>query len=150
MKIAGKASVVTVAVVCAVVLGVVALLFLGSGQQPETVATEFMSDLARGDVKGLTDLSYVQGMSPDELAKKWDFAVHEAGKYYTFSYQILETSRQDSESAAIKMQVKRHLEHPGLYVDTYELPLVKTAQTGGKWKVDVRELDHDIFPAIPR
>lgn len=124
---------------------IIALFFLG-GRSASSVAAEFMSALGKHDVAKLTELSYMDGSTPEEVRKKWEYTVQVA-PYYRFRWQFLGESNPTPDSAAVRLWVWRDAQSPATYEEKFEIPLVKI---DGNWKVDVRGLNRLMFPALPR
>ncbi|AIE86150.1 hypothetical protein [Fimbriimonas ginsengisoli] len=125
---------------------VIAVFFFGR-ESLTTVGARFMNALAHGDVDTLTKMSYVGNKPPEEMRKDWEFAVNTAGKYYNFSWKITSSAQADATNASIRLQVIRNLTNPGSYEENYQLPLIKV---GDEWKVDVRGINREMYPALPR
>jgi hypothetical protein len=81
------------------------------------------------------------------MRKKWDFAVNRAGKYYLFTYKITSARQIDENNAQVTMQFTKDAGDPSSYDAKYEIPLVKV---GNEWKVDVKAISRELYPAIPR
>jgi hypothetical protein len=123
MKLAGRVSVLAVLAIFAVIVGGAVIVLLTTGESPESAATSFLSALAKGDINELTNLSYMANQSPEEVKKKWDFAENVAGPYYRFAYRVTGSNQADANDAV---------------------------KVGDKWKVDVRSVNIELFPALPR
>lgn len=130
-----------------VVVAIVAAVFFLSKESLTTVGARFMNALAHGDVDTLTKLSYIGNESPDEIRKQWDYAVNKTGKYYNFSFQITGESQPDKNSGAVRMQVMRDLDNPSSYPENFQLPMIKV---GDEWKVDVKGINREMYPGLPR
>jgi hypothetical protein len=133
-----------------IVFGVVAAamaVFMNASEQPDTVAVKFLNALGTGNVDELTRLSYMDKVPPEEIRKKWDFTVHVAGPYYRFRYVITSGVMNDAETAAVRLDFYRNALSSQTYSDQYELPLVKI---GNQWKVDVRGLNREMYPGLPK
>lgn len=146
MKLAGRVSILTLVVCAAVLVGGAIVLLLTVGDSPETAAQEFLSALAKGDVDSLTKLSYMGDEKAEQVKSEWTFAV-DAGKYYRFAYQMLGSNQSDPKDAAVQIKIIRNLGKPASYDENKELPMVKF---GGQWLVDVRSMDNELYPALPR
>ena len=145
-KQAGRASVLTILVVAAVLLGGIVMLFARVGDSPETAAQNFMTALAKGDLDSLTKLSFLENQTPEQIRKQWDFAENTAGKYYRFTYAISGSSQPDPTDATVSMQFEKNAGDPAAYPEAVTIPLVKVGQ---EWKVDVAAMDRTLFPALP-
>lgn len=145
MNRSGRASWVLIAGLVGVGL-VIAILFLG-GESPTAAAGKFMTALSKGDVRTLTDLSYLSGENKDQIERQWDYAVNVAGPYYRFKYSIRSERIVDSNDAAVSLSVWRNYFSGISYDEKFELPMIKQE---GKWLVDVRGINREMFPALPR
>lgn len=145
MKQSGRASLMTIAAIVAVLL-VVGLMFLGK-ESVTSVGDRFLKALYFGDVETLTKMSYLGNDTEDQMRKKWDFAVNRAGKYYLFAYRITGGKQVSDDTAQVTMQFIKDAANPGSYEEKYEIPLVKV---GNEWKVDVKGMNRTIYPALPR
>jgi hypothetical protein len=141
MKRAGKVHFLVVAGIVGIVV-VVALLLSGQ-KSPMTAADEFMRALAKGDVDTLVAMSYTS-QPKDELREDWDFAVNKAGKYYQFMYKLKYMKQNDPNNAVVAMDLEKRSVG---YAENFQLSMVKDA---GEWKVDVRSISRNMFPALPR
>lgn len=133
-----------IGIFCALVF--LAVLMFGR-ESLSTVGTRFMTALGRGDVDTLTNMTYLGNSSKEEVRKQWDFAVNVAGKYYNFKYRITSAAANDEKSGAVNMQVIKNSEQPGSYEEVFQLPLVKV---NDEWKVDVKGISREMYPALPR
>src|SRR5690349_21210580 len=96
----GRISFVTIGGICSIAF--VVLLFVFTGQSPRGAASEFMSDLALGDVKGLTNLSVVHNDSKEEIERKWKLAM-DYGRNYIFTWSITAVN-QEGDTATVKLE----------------------------------------------
>ena len=124
----------------------VAFLLMFSKAGPEMVATRFMSALIEGNSDKLTELSYYQGGTKEELRDKWEFSTKVAGRYYVFAWNIKFSKQADDHTAGVAMEVIRNAQSPSSYPENFQLPLVKHE---GKWLVDVRSISREMYPALP-
>jgi hypothetical protein len=145
MKQSGRASFVTVLFVAAVLLVVALLAF--SRESIATIGGRFMTALEAGDVDTLTKMSYLGNESQADMRRQWEFSVNTAGKYYLFSYRIVASRQMDASNASVTMQVLRESNKEGSYEEKFELPLVKV---DNDWKVDVKGVSRELYPALPR
>src|SRR5436309_2575680 len=104
MKQAGRISFVLLAVIVAILVAGGVLVVMLAGEAPESVATQWMRALKRGDVDTLTKLSYMGSEPPAEVAKKWDFTVHTVNPYYQFMYGITGSKQLDQETASVQIE----------------------------------------------
>lgn len=126
-------------------IAIVGLFIFGKDSAGQT-ATEFMTALAKGNVDKLVDLSYYGTGSKEDLRRKWDFAVHRAAPHYVFSWKITNVVESDPKNAAATVMINRTYDAGG-YEEKYQLPMVLV---DGQWRVDVRAINHSMYPAIPR
>ncbi|MEZ0324482.1 MAG: hypothetical protein ACAH95_01125 [Fimbriimonas sp.] len=145
MKLSGRASLMTIVAVAAILL--VVGLFLFSKESLSSVATRFLQALDAGDVATLTKMSYLDKDTEEEMRKKWDFAVNKAGRFYRFRYEITAARQVSPDSAQVSMQFIKDALNPNAFPEKIDLPLVKV---GGEWKVDVKAMSRDMYPALPR
>lgn len=152
MRTAGRVNLLALGVITMVALMIAAFVF--AREEPGSVGAQFMSALAKHDVEKLVDLSYTGGSTPEEvsktkekLKKEWDFAVNTAGKYYTFAWRITASTKASDSHASVTCQVQRNVITGSSYDEKYELPL---EMEGGKWKVDVKGINAEMFPGLPR
>jgi hypothetical protein len=145
MKKAGRALVPVIFAVAVVVVGLLFLVLASSGTST-AVADDFLVALAKGDAKTLADLGYMEGTTPDQAQKMWEKTLARA-KYYRFAWRVKNTVQASPTNASVQMDVVRNVDTPGSFPDAYELPMVKI---DGKWKVDVRGISRQMYPALPR
>ena len=132
--------------------GVIAAVVLVGGfflakESVGTVGTRFMDALARGDVETLTKMSYIGDRPEAEIRKDWDFAVNNAGRHYRFAWKFLGSEQTGPEAGNVRLDIQRNLDKGGSYDEKFQLPLIKV---GDVWKIDVRSVSRDMFPALPR
>jgi hypothetical protein len=144
MRQSGRASIVTVLAIVSVLLVVLLLAF--SRESLTSVGGRFMDALQRGDVDTLTRMTYLGNKSEEQVRKEWDFTVNTAGRHYEFLYQILSARQSGSDSGVVRMHVIRNPRQGG-FEEVFNLPLVKV---GDDWKVDVRGINRDMYPGLPR
>lgn len=106
-----------------------------------------MDALARGDSKKLAQLSFIEGVSQQDLEKKWDATVQGASRYYRWGWRPHLATQASDSVAAVSFQVTRDWDLPGSYEEKFELPMLKR---DGQWKVDVRRIDRRMYPFLPR
>jgi hypothetical protein len=145
MKQSGRASIITIACLAAALLVLALLAF--SRESLSSIGGRFMTALQRGDVDTLTKMSYLGNESPEQMRAQWDRSVNKAGKYYIFTYRIVASRPEDANTASVTMQVTRDAMNPSSYEEKFELPLVRV---GDDWKVDVKALSRELYPALPR
>lgn len=145
MRTAGRVSLLLIAGIACVLLVVVP--FFLAGDSPTSAASRFMILLAKGDAEGLTDMSYLGGTPREEMLKQWDFTVHDAAPYYRFTWNIHRTDLPNANSANVAIGVQRNAGTSGEYEENFGLPMIKV---DGKWKVDVRGINREMYPDLPR
>jgi len=145
MHRSGRASWVLVAGLASIAL-VAAIFFLG-GEGPSAVANKFMKALARGDVNQLAALSTIGENSTEELKKKWEYAVNVAGPHYRFAYAIRSERQMSDDEAAVSIGVWRNYFSGIAYDEKFELPMIRK---DGKWLVEVRGINREMYPGLPR
>jgi len=129
-----------------VVIVAVGILFFGR-ESLTTVGGRFMGALAKGDVDTLTKMTYLGNKSQEDIRKQWDFACNKAAKYYNFRWKIVAAGQADEKSGSVRMQVVRSADNPSSYEENFQLPLIKV---GDEWKVDVKGISREMYPALPR
>lgn len=134
---------VLVAIVAAI--GGVIVVFMPSNSAAKS-ANDFMRALATDDRAALTSLTYWPDADSAELRKKWDHTM-EASKYYRFAYKIVNEKQATETQVGVTAMVMRNVMTGSSYEEKFELPMVLD---GGKWKVDVRGINREMFPALPR
>lgn len=144
MKRSGRASLVIVILVALV--AAVVVLFIMAGDSPSGVAGRFLTALAKGDTKTLTELTYMEGKTPDQIKEAWD-QTKAVTKYWQFQWKIQDSKDQDADNATVVLAWTKNSSSPSSYEEKYELPLLKR---DGKWKVDVRGISREMYPALPR
>lgn len=145
MRRAGRVNILAiVAAVCAI--AILGLFFMGR-ESLNSVGARFMTALAKHDVKTLSAMTFLDGSTPEEVEKQWDFAVNTAGKHYLFVWNITGATQATDTQGTVRMQVVRNAQSPSAFEEKFELPLVKV---DGQWKVDVRNISRELFPALPR
>lgn len=141
MKQAGRASILIIlAVVCAI--GITGLVIFSSAS-PKQIANDFMIALATGDVDNLLKIGYLGNDTETEAREKWEFATKVAGPYFRFKWRVGNMGQPDPESATVE-----------IFMDTgtgseekYELSLLRR---DGQWRVDVGEINRNMYPGLPR
>lgn len=144
MKRSGRTNIVVVVTV-ALVAAVLAL-FLLAGNSPSTIASKFLLALSKGDTKTLAENSFMEGLSLSETEERWA-KTYESSKYWVFAYQILDAKDQDANNATVRLDWIKGANSSSAYSEKYELPMVKK---DGQWKVDVRGMSREMYPALPR
>lgn len=134
-----------VLVAIAVAIGGVIVVFMPSNSAAKS-ANDFMRALATDDRDALTSLTYWPGADPAEIRKKWDHTM-EAGKYYRFAYKVVNEKQATDTQVGVTAMVMRNVMTGSSYEEKFEIPMVLE---GGKWKVDVRGINREMFPALPR
>ena len=125
----------------------IAAIFLFNKPSPANAAGEFMDALVRGDSAKLTELSYMQRDSKEDIRKKWDYVFETVAKHYRFQWMPVSSKELSDDSAAVVFFVEKDVGSPSAYAQKFELPMVKQ---DGKWLVDVRGISREMFPGLPR
>jgi len=147
MKRAGRISWVLLIGVVGILV-VVGILMVAQ-ESPTTAATRFMTALTKGDVKTLTELTYLDDATekdPAGIKKQWEFST-DVGKYYTFIWKITGETASGPDAASVKMTIIKNAASPAAYDEPCDLPMVKVK---GRWKVNVRSMWRELYPALPR
>lgn len=124
----------------------IVLLFFLSERSPEAAAQEFMIALAEKDVDTLTEMSYMENPAAP-LREQWDNAVNNRAKNYVFMWSWAGFRRDSADRAVGRIDIIEFQGPDPKERETVELPLILV---GGKWKVDLRSLTRNFFPALPR
>ena len=127
------------------IIGLVLALFVVRGNPGET-ATKFMDALARSDLETLVEVSYIPGTSEAQLREKWEKTLH-IGRNFAFTWQILSQTQNSDTSAVAFMTILPDLNNPQAFELKIQLPM---ELVDGEWKVDLRRVPRDIYPALPR
>ena len=123
------------------------LIVVLAGESPSTTGAKFMSALADGDVDKLTELSYLDSVSDEEMKKKWEYTTSVVGPRYVFQFSIEDSVLQSDDKAVVRMELTTDSDKNSAYADRFELELNKIK---GEWKVSVAALDRAIYPGLPR
>lgn len=142
-KQAGRISFVLLASILSLLL--VLVLFLFNGKNPATTATEFMSALAKGDIKTLSKLSIIKGKSEPEIEQAWA-KTFDYSKHYLFQWNIISTDAE-GDNANVHLQVTRNALRTNAFEENFGLVLYKK---DGDWKVDVLQINREMFPNLPQ
>lgn len=145
MRESGRASLIVIAGIACALL--VAGLFFFSGESPTAAAGDFMNALAKGDVDTLTERSYMPGNTKEQIREKWKFTMTEVAPYYRFAWHIRSQKITSDDQAAVNLQFMKDFGNPASYDEKFELPMVKR---DGKWLVEVRSIEREKFPGLPR
>jgi hypothetical protein len=129
-----------------VVVVMVAIVLIFSKQGPGAAGSQFMDALTMGDVDRLTALSDLGDTPKEEIHKEWEFATQVAAKHYSFSWSIT-SSNATGDTGSVQLSVYRNVASPGSYAENFQLPM---RLEDGQWKVDVRNVSSEMYPAIPR
>lgn len=141
----GKVNVVMLGGLLGVFL-IVGLAFF-SGESASVAATRFMSALASRDIDTLTATSYIEKAPPYDIRKQWEYCMKVANPNYSFEWNVLGEVQPDDKTASVRLDIKRESNSPASYFEKFGLPLVKI---DNKWLVDVRSIDRDMYPFLPR
>lgn len=141
MKQSGRASWIMIVALVSVLA--VTGMFLFAGESPQTACNRFFEHLAKGNVEGLVKDGYIEGMTPEEQKKKWDYAVNVAGPYFRFIWRIKNYVKANDTHAFVNLAITTQATD---YEETYRIPMVRV---DGRWRVDVRGMSRGIYPALP-
>lgn len=144
MHLAGKIS-ATLIVIVAFVIGLVAMS-LRPNESPTLAGAQFMAALAEGDAEALTELSYRDDLSKEEMLEMWTYTTQVVAVYFTFTYGITGESKPSEDTAVVSMDYAKRAGMSGSYDERYELPM---KLVDGKWKVEVFALNRKMFPGLP-
>ncbi len=123
-------------------------LVLLAKPSPTNVANEFLVALAKGDAAKLTEMTYLgSDTDRDSIRKKWDYTTQVVGPHYRFVWKTVSESISDDSSASVRIQLVRNMGSPSAYEEKFEIPLI---MQNGRWLVDVRAINRDVYPGLPR
>jgi hypothetical protein len=146
MNRAGKASpLVVIGIVCVVML-VGVIFFLQGAESPATRANAFLIALGQGDVDGILSTSTFGDEPVESVRKKWEKTVHRA-EFYRFHWDIKGTANASEEEANVAVDMYKHADNPNTTSARVQIPMIKI---DGKWYVDAKSLNRDMYPALPR
>ena len=145
MKQSGRISLVLLASIVSVV--VVAGILIFSRESMSSVGQRFIEALYAKDVDTLTKMTMMSETPTESIHKQWDHAVNVAGKYYMFAYKIEGATQSGPNSGSVKIQIVKDVDKPTAFPEHVEIPMVKV---GDEWKVDIRNMDHELYPGLPR
>lgn len=146
MKRAGKVSPLVILGVIGFVGILAVVLFTRSGSSPAQRVNEFFTALGKADMEGVLRSSTFGGLPDDEVRPKWQ-QCFDRTKYYRFALQIKETSYSNPEEATVAVDMFQNAANPNLGSKRFQIPVVKI---DGEWKVDVRSMTRQAYPALPR
>jgi hypothetical protein len=130
-----------------VVLVIVAtVMFFAAAEGPTSIASRFLTALGTADSKTLAELSYMGDQPEAETKKQWDKTL-ELSRHFLFAWRILGDSTPTPDTAVVRVSFVKNAREKDAYEEPIELPLVKDK---GKWKVDVRSISRELYPALPR
>ncbi len=147
MKQSGRVSLVGLLGIFAVI--VILVLFLFSKESLGSIGGRFMQALANGDVETLTKMSYMGDTPEDKVRDEWKFATQVAGLHYRFVYRVTGFVQADENRGSVRIGITRNADQGGGYEENSALPMVKDAKSG-LWKVDVRAINREMYPGLPR
>lgn len=145
MKSSGRVHWLTLICIVGAVV-VLFLLTLGS-ETPEQVVNKFFKGLATGDSKLLSEVTFLDGATPQQTETAWKKTVTETVPYFRFIWRVTATSTVAPDKASVDIMITKKAGDPASYEEKYGIPLEKR---DGKWKVLVRDLDREMFPGLPR
>lgn len=144
-KRSGKVSFILLAGICSVAL--VLTLFLYSDKSPRTVAAEFLTALANGNVDELAALSKINDKNLEDRKKDWAETI-KYSRSFLFHWQLGGVRvDKDGKEASIRVDFVKNPPSPAAYPEKYELVLANTPEG---WKVDVPLIPRDMYPYLPR
>ncbi len=143
-KRAGKTHWIIVFAVLAIVGGFIVLLI--PNKSAAKTANDFLVALAKDDREKLTDLTYWPDKSREQIRASWDKTM-EAAKHYRFAWKMVSEKDATEENTGVVVMVFRNAMSSGTFEEKFEIPLQKQ---NGEWKVDVRGINREMFPALPR
>jgi hypothetical protein len=114
---------------------------------PGDKATEFMQALAKGDVDRLTEMSYMPGLERDEIRKRWEYTTQVVGPHYGFIFRLQNHRMTAENEAAVRFEVYRDIYAGTTYAEPFEIPMIRV---NDEWLVDVRSINRDFYPGLPR
>ena len=126
------------------VLAVIAMFFF-TGESATTAGARFMAALSDRKVDTLTDMSYVEGASREEIEKAWKKCT-DANMYYRFMYDLKGADSPKNDEALVRVALLKNVTSTS-YEEVYTLKMFKKS---GGWKIDVATLNRDIYPWLPR
>jgi hypothetical protein len=144
MRLSGRNLLILAVVVVAILFS---LVLFTARDSPESVAMTFMSALAKGDDKTLTSLTSRGAGTKATIAKEWEFATKVAAPHYLFIWRITNAVITGPNDASIDLAVVRNASSAGAYEENYTLPMVKE---NGEWRIDVRGINSEMYPGLPR
>lgn len=124
----------------------IAGLFFSARESATTVASRFMSALAKQDLDEIVKTSFIGTRTPEETRTAWK-KTFEFSKHYLFEWGISGASQPDDKNATVKLQVKGNADSAASYEEKFDIALRKV---NDKWMVDVRAISHDMYPALPK
>ena len=145
MRRSGRASPLLIVTV-AFVVGLV-VMTLTVSESPSSVARRFMAALAVGDAETLTDLTYLEDATREEMLAKWEYTTGVVGPYFPFRYEIKGETRPSDDQAIVWMLYTANAGMSGSYPDRFELEL---HSTDDGWKINVFALSRKMYPGLPR
>jgi hypothetical protein len=143
-KRAGKAA--PLAIVVALLAIVTVAIFILSAKQDSEInaASRFLVALGKADAKTLTELSYMDGDTEEEIRAKWDKTLSYS-KHYLFVWSIQRSFVQGDE-ATVTLKFFKDAGKSTTFEEKLEIPLKRV---NGKWKVDVRGISREAYPSLP-
>ncbi|MCH7945513.1 MAG: hypothetical protein IIC73_05790 [Armatimonadetes bacterium] len=145
MQRSGRVSPVLIVAV-AFVVGLI-VMALTVGESPTSVVARFMAALAEGDAETLTDLSYLEDVSREEMLAKWEYTTGVVAPYFSFDYEIKGVSRPSDDQAIVWMMYTVNAGMRGSFDERFELEL---HSTDDGWKINVFAMSRQMFPGLPR
>jgi hypothetical protein len=128
-------------------LAVVLLLVFMDEAGPERAAHDFMQALAKKDIDKLTELTYLEERTAEEIRPQWDFALNKAAKHFMFLYGIDGVQKLGDDRAVAKITLIEFRGPAASEIEPVEVAMIKHE---GMWKVDLTSTSRRFFPALPK
>jgi hypothetical protein len=125
-------------------LGVAGMMMASTS--PTGAANGFLTAFSRGDAKGCVQYAYLDGMTDEQAEAAWKKTLHYA-EHFRFAWRIKGESIPNPNEATVDMEFVKTADAPSAYPENYSLPMIKI---NGKWKVDARQINRTMIPALPR
>ena len=125
------------------IVGVVVMFFV-AGESSTTAGSRFMAALSQRDLKTLADMTYVEGKSPEQIKAEWKSCL-DANEYYRFTYNVVGADTPKEGEAMVRITLQKNVTSSS-YDENYTLKMFKKPDG---WKVDVANLNRDLYPWLP-
>jgi hypothetical protein len=143
MNCSGRINLLLIAAI--VIVAGMSVLFLSAGETPSSTVGRFMMALATDNEETLTNLSYMGDQPVEQTRKEWAETM-KSTKNFLFAWRVV-SDTENGNNAVVKLKFAKDARSKMAYEDDLEIPLVKIQ---GKWKVDVRQIQRDMYPNLPR